>query len=176
MKYIPNIISIFRIILIPFFVFQMINGNTLNAGLILIFSGFTDFIDGYLARKFNWITDFGKVLDPAADKLTQAAVSLTLAYILRQYWYFFAIMIFKDLGMIIIGSYLMKNNVKIEGAKIFGKVSTFVYYIGMTLIVLIPSMPKNIIFIILCTATICAIIAALFYIPEFKRYRKNMKN
>ncbi len=176
MKNIPNLLSAFRISLIPFFVIQLLEGNTLNAGLLLIFSGFTDFLDGFLARKFNWITDLGKVLDPAADKLTQAAVSITLAYMLRQYWIFFAIMIFKDLIMLIIGGYLMKKGAKLEGAKFLGKVSTFIYYIGTILIILIPTMPNAIIIAILSIATICALISAFSYIPEFKSYRENLNN
>ncbi|MDL2311211.1 hypothetical protein LJC13_04470, partial [Peptostreptococcaceae bacterium OttesenSCG-928-C18] len=128
-----------------------------------------------LARKYNWITDLGKILDPAADKLTQAAVSLTLAYMLRSYWFFFAIMIIKDLAMLLLGGYFMKKGVKIEGAKFFGKISTFVYYIGMILIILIPSMNNKIILSILILSTVLALVAALSYIPEFKKYKQNIK-
>ena len=76
MKHIPNILSSLRIVMIPFFVWQMLTGNMLSAGLILLASGITDTLDGQLARHFGWISDLGKILDPFADKLTQTAVSV----------------------------------------------------------------------------------------------------
>ncbi|QQK08658.1 CDP-alcohol phosphatidyltransferase family protein [Miniphocaeibacter halophilus] len=180
MKNIPNILSTFRIFLIPFFVWQMLKGNTTNAGLILVLSGFTDFLDGNLARKFNWITDLGKILDPIADKLTQAAISITMIISIKKYQYFFIIMILKDLIMLVLGGYLMKNGIKLEGAKWFGKISTFVYYAVMILLLFIPNMPNFIVVSLLFIATVTAIISAVLYIPEYinkqkEIYSKNKK-
>lgn len=174
MKNIPNMLSIFRILLIPFFIWQMIIGNTFNAGIILVISGLTDFLDGNLARKFGWVTDLGKILDPIADKLTQTAISIVLIYALRKYWYFFMIMILKDLIILIFGGYLMNKGVKLEGAKWFGKVSTFTYYIVTIIIVLFPSIPDSIIIILLSTITLLAVISAVLYIPEYLKYRKSI--
>ncbi|RVU53884.1 CDP-alcohol phosphatidyltransferase family protein [Anaerosphaera multitolerans] len=173
MKNIPNLLSLLRILLIPFFVHQLLIGNTLNAGIILLISALTDFLDGKLARKFGWITDLGKVLDPIADKLTQFAVSITLAITLRQYWIFFAVIIFKDIVILLGGGYLMKRGIKLEGAKWFGKVATFIYYFATILIILIPGMPNWFITLILSLAVICALISAFLYIPEFFKYKKN---
>ncbi|MDR2932121.1 MAG: CDP-alcohol phosphatidyltransferase family protein, partial [Oscillospiraceae bacterium] len=89
MRHIPNILSFFRIVLIPFFVWQMLAGHTFNAAIILGISGLTDLLDGFLARRFGWISQLGKVLDPAADKLTQVTVCVVLAIVYRKYWYFF---------------------------------------------------------------------------------------
>ena len=175
MKHIPNILSFFRIVLIPFFVWQIMIGETLIAGVILVVSGITDLLDGQLARRFNWITNLGKVLDPIADKLTQAAVSVTLMIRLKEYWYFFAIIIIKDLIMLLLGGHLLRKGVEIEGARWFGKISTCVYYGTMILIVFFPTMPGWIIVAFLSLATICALVAAVLYIPDFLDYRREVK-
>lgn len=172
MKNIPNILSAFRIVLIPFFVWQMLQGNTLYAGLILVGSGFTDLLDGFLARRFGWISNLGKVLDPVADKLTQAAVSFTLMLLLRHYWYFFAFMIAKDFVMLVLGGYLLVKGVTLDGAQWFGKLSTAVYYGATILIVLFPALPQWTVITLLSLASLCALIAALLYVPEFLRYKR----
>ncbi len=72
-KHIPNIITTVRIILLPFmfffFITDLVPNSKLYALLIFIFAAGTDFLDGYLARKNNWVTDLGKLLDPIADKM-----------------------------------------------------------------------------------------------------------
>lgn len=175
MKNIPNLLSLLRILLVPFIVQQMYLGNMFEAGVLLILSGLTDLLDGKLARKYNWITDLGKIIDPAADKLTQTAVSIMLAIQYKEYWYFFAFMICKDIVMLVLGSYLMVKKVQPEGSKWFGKVATFVYYLAVILIILIPNLARIYILLLLLLATVCAIIAALLYIPDFIRYKQDIK-
>lgn len=175
MKHIPNILSFFRIVLIPFFVWQMLKDNTWNAAVILGISGLTDLLDGFLARRYNWISQLGKVLDPVADKLTQVTVCVVLAYKLARFWPFFAVLLFKDLIMLILGGYLVKKGVRLDGARWFGKVVTVLFYVSMVAIVFIPDMPGWLITTLLSVTTGCAIIAALLYIPEFIKYRNKAK-
>ena len=76
---IPNLLSFFRLCLIPVFMWlYCVERNYLWTGIILIISGLTDTVDGIIARKFNMISDLGKVLDPIADKVTQAAMLFCL--------------------------------------------------------------------------------------------------
>ena len=172
MKNIPNILSVTRIGLLPFFVWQMNIGNAVGAGIIIVISGFTDALDGYLARRFNWITDLGKVLDPVADKLTQATISVTLLIRLRTYWPFFAVLLIKDFIMMVLGGWLLKKKIKIEGSKWFGKLSTTVFYGAMILIVFFPGMPGWLITTLITLSVLCALVAAVLYIPEFIAYKK----
>ncbi len=175
MKNIPNIFSTVRILLIPFFVWQVFAGNLYVAAAILALSGITDFFDGYLARKYNWITDLGKVLDPVADKLTQVSVCITFIIALRQYWYFFAALLFKDVVMLTLGSYLVKNGVQIRGAKWFGKVVTAMFYVIIVLILFFGKMmPQWLIVTMLSVVTVSALIAAAMYIPEYINYKKEI--
>ena len=79
----PNKLTILRVILVPFFVFFMLApyfegyGNYIAVAIFIIAS-FTDFLDGYLARKYNLVTNFGKFMDPLADKLLVSAAMICL--------------------------------------------------------------------------------------------------
>lgn len=172
MKHTPNILSAFRIVLIPFFAWQMMSGNTLNAAVILGVSGLTDMLDGLLARRFGWISQLGKVLDPVADKLTQVTVCIVLAVRLRKYWPFFLILLVKEVVLLTLGGYLMKKGVRLDGARWFGKVATVLFYVTMVSIMLFPSMPVTLINILLTLTVFCALAAAVLYLPEFRRYRR----
>ena len=77
-KHIPNILTIIRFFLIPFIIIFALQSNYIVATIFLILSGITDIADGFIARKFNFITDFGKLMDPLADKCTQIATLLVL--------------------------------------------------------------------------------------------------
>ena len=66
---VPNALSILRLALIPLFLWLILRHEGGWAVLLLIFSGFTDYLDGYIARKYNQVTRLGKLIDPAADRL-----------------------------------------------------------------------------------------------------------
>ena len=78
-RQIPNILTIFRFILIPFIVLNIVHDSYITAFVIFTISGITDILDGFIARKFNFITNFGKLIDPLADKCTQIITLGTLA-------------------------------------------------------------------------------------------------
>lgn len=78
LKYIPNTLTIIRFLLIPFILFYIFTGNYILAFVIFTISALTDIADGVIARKFNLISNFGKLMDPLADKSTQIAVLTSL--------------------------------------------------------------------------------------------------
>ena len=176
MRHIPNVLSAFRIALIPFFVYQVLAGNMVPAAIILIVSALTDLLDGFLARKFNWVTNLGKVLDPAADKLTQLTICILFVIHFPQYWVFFALLVLREIVMLCFGGYLLKNKVQLSGARWFGKVSTTVFYIAMIFITLFATLPTAIVFSLLILATITAAISTFMYIPEFVRHKRQVKD
>lgn len=140
---IPNLLSYFRILLIPVFVVLFINskGNLAvhiaTAG-VLILSGLTDMIDGKIARHFNMITELGKVLDPVADKLTQAAIMICLAMRYPLLWAFIGMLIIKEITMAVLGMVFLKKGRKLKGAHWYGKVSTVVFYLVMIALLAVP--------------------------------------
>lgn len=77
----PNILTIVRLLLIPVYLYFFLKGEYIVSGVFFSMSGLTDFMDGYLARKYNMVTDFGKLLDPLADKLTLISILAVLVYI-----------------------------------------------------------------------------------------------
>ena len=78
---IPNLLSLFRLLMIPVIVWLYVKEkNYYAAAAMVLISGATDIADGIIARKFNMISDFGKILDPMADKLTQGALIICLSF------------------------------------------------------------------------------------------------
>ena len=81
---IPNLMGYFRILLIPIIVWRYLTADTagdyFTAAVIIGISGITDFLDGFVARKFHMVTKLGKAVDPIADKLTQGAIVFSLSF------------------------------------------------------------------------------------------------
>lgn len=74
---IPNVLSFFRLCLIPVIIWMYCSKRDyVRTAVILLLSGATDILDGFIARRFNMVSDLGKVLDPVADKLTQGCAAL----------------------------------------------------------------------------------------------------
>lgn len=176
MRHIPNILSSFRILLIPFLIYLVLRGEMFFAALILILSGISDLLDGFLARRFGWTSQVGKVLDPLADKLTQITICVLFALRFGGFFRpFFAILIFKEIVMLILGMYFYKKGVKLEGARFFGKVATVLFYLVVIVIALVPTLPHYLIYAMLAAVTISAVTAAVLYWPNFMAYRKSVK-
>ena len=110
---IPNILSFVRILLIPIFVWLYVTAGTSGeyylAAAVVVASGITDFLDGQIARRCNMITEFGKFLDPLADKLTQGTLFLCIAINYPLMWILLAIWLLKDGFMAIMGLVLLKT-------------------------------------------------------------------
>lgn len=140
---IPNILSYFRIVLIPVFIVLFFNSNKgigyhVAAAGVLILSGLTDMLDGKIARKFNQITELGKIIDPVADKLTQCAIMICLAMRYKLLWAFIGVLVIKEITMAILALLFLKKGRKLKGAHWYGKVSTTVFYLVMTVLLAIP--------------------------------------
>ena len=144
---IPNALTLFRIVLIPVFLWRFLTaseqGEFYAAALILGVSALTDTLDGFIARRFNMITQLGKLLDPLADKLTLAAVVAALWIERPGLWPLYAIFILKEFLMLLGGLLLHRRRVKLESAKWFGKLSTVLFYVVMITIVAIPGLGEE---------------------------------
>ena len=132
---IPNVLSIIRIIFIIPFVLAVVDDDYTTAGIILIISGISDFLDGYIARKYNQITRFGKMLDPTADKLTLMAVMVCVGIKFNKIFPFMIILITKEILMLIAGIILLRKKLTPPSAKWYGKLSTIVFYVSIIIII-----------------------------------------
>ncbi len=130
MKQIPNILSGLRLIMIGIFVYFFAADNYENALIVYATAVFTDILDGFLARKFNWITNVGKVLDPLADKLM--LITVLLCFYLEGWLplFLFIIVAAKETLMIAGGAFLWKKNIVVYSDK-FGKTVTILFNLGI---------------------------------------------
>ena len=128
---IPNILTIIRFILVPFIYTSVINKHFLTALIIFTISAITDILDGFIARKFNYITDIGKLMDPLADKLTQISLLLALSFLKILPWWIFAVVFIKELVLVISASVLYSKKDVVVYSKWYGKLATTLFYLAI---------------------------------------------
>lgn len=136
LKYIPNILTMIRFILIPVIVIMLVNGNYLGAIIVFSISGITDILDGAIARKYNLISNFGKLMDPLADKATQLSMLFTLtAKRIIPFWIVSTVTI-KEFLMVCGASFLYGKDLVVS-SKWYGKASTVLFYIAIVVSLMI---------------------------------------
>jgi len=129
-KHIPNALTIVRFILIPFIIFYIAKDQYLKAFIFLTISGLTDILDGTIARKFNFITNFGKLIDPLADKATQICILVTLSLKdIIPIWILVVVFI-KEFAMVSGASFLYGKELVVS-SKWYGKLSTVLFYLAI---------------------------------------------
>lgn len=176
---IPNTLSIFRLLLLPVFV-VLILAVEKDADIpiwsfaVLVLSGVTDSLDGIIARRFHQITDFGKLMDPIADKVTQVTVVICLAVRYTVLVPLVVVCLLKELIQAVGGYILLRRGEKIQGAKWFGKVSTFVFYGAMALIVLLPDMPDWVRIGLVCLVAALMLFSFIKYMIIFLHLRREL--
>lgn len=180
---IPNMLSILRVALIPLFVYFYFEASDENrmdylyAGLILIFSGITDFVDGVIARCFNQITQLGKILDPLADKLTQLTVVVCVAIKEESVWLtaVLGVFVIKEILMLIGGAIMIKNKITINGSKWYGKVATALFYAVMAAIALFDLSTEAMV-VMVSVVAVFMLFAFSQYIKEYFTLMRESKN
>lgn len=165
---IPNLLSLFRLLLAGLFVW-VYRREGLTDGrpwllAILVVSAVTDMLDGRIARKFHMISDLGKILDPIADKVTQGVLILCLLFEYRLMRPILILFIIKELYMAIAGARVLMKTHRNEGAKWYGKVSTAVTYVVMILLFLIPDLTLTAANILIGISGICMLLSLSMYI------------
>ena len=167
-KNIPNILTILRFILIPVILYFIFTGHYLLGFIFFTISGITDILDGAIARKFNLITNFGKLMDPLADKLTQISVLATLVFQKIIPFWILIVVLLKELLMIIGASFLYGKDVVVY-SKWFGKLATVLFYLAIVCSLIIKDFAltgiwQNLDFILYCIAVIATIFSFIMYV------------
>ena len=129
-KHIPNILTIIRFLLIPIIIIFAIQDNYIATIIALTISGITDILDGFIARKFNFISDFGKLMDPLADKATQVALLVTLTIQKIIPVWIILIVVIKEFLMVSGASFLYGKELVVS-SKWYGKLATVLFYIAI---------------------------------------------
>ena len=131
---IPNLLSLFRLLLIPVIIWlYTVRKDYFPAGALLILSGLTDLADGFIARHFNAVSNVGKILDPIADKLTQAAMLFCLITRFPLMAAPFGVLVLKEIFIGTTGLLMIRKTGKVVGADFHGKVATTLLYAMMIL-------------------------------------------
>lgn len=193
MKHIPNILTVLRFVLIPGIITAIVKENYILAFIILTISGLTDVLDGYIARKFNFITDFGKLIDPLADKATQISILATLSIVDIIPTWILIIIVVKEFAMISGASFLYGKDLVVS-SKWYGKLATVLFYVAIVVSLFIREFEDLIIsktFVnstinpllsidmpIYILALICSVFSLIMYIKAFyaQGYLKGIQN
>lgn len=164
---IPNLLSLFRLLLIPVYVSVYLNATESDqfilAGAILAISCLTDMVDGKIARKYNMITTLGKVLDPLADKLTQLALTICLSIKYPVLYPVLGLFVVKELFQLVLGVVFLRKGKMLPGALIAGKICTTILFISLIALVLIPDMNA-------VAVQVIAMVDAMFLTISFVSY------
>ena len=172
MKNVPNILTIFRIILIPVFVWAFLGlGSIWLACVIYVVAGGTDLLDGYIARKYNATSKLGTVLDPLADKLMQLTVTATLAISgLAFMWVVFGILLFKEVLMIAGGAVLLGRKDITVPAVWYGKAYSAVLFVVILIIIIWRDVISvNFEITLVAVSVVMGILAGVGYLIKFKK-------
>jgi cardiolipin synthase len=169
---VPNALSLVRIALIPVFMVLFMTHHDEWSFVALALSGLTDALDGIIARRFNQITDCGKLLDPVSDKLTQVAVVVALTTRYTELLPLAVLCFVKELCQAVGGILLLRRRCTVRGSKWFGKLSTVVFYACMLAMVLFPDMNSTVAWILIALAGACMLLAFFGYLQMYIRIRR----
>lgn len=186
---VPNWLCFLRIALIPVFAGLFLNDYVIPAVIVIIIAEFTDLIDGKIARKFNQVSNLGKMLDPIADKLSQMSIVIVL---IIKYWdnaikYLFMFFIIKEIAMLVGGAILISKGLRPVAAEMWGKVATTVFCIVMIFVLAFGeggalcdivgfTLPNVITWVLVSISAVCTFASLLGYIPGFLKQMKEKKN
>lgn len=166
MKYVPNILSFLRLVLCPVFVWVFFNVSPQSAFWVFIAASLLDVIDGFFARKFNAITNLGKILDPVADKALQlsAVICFTVEKIIPLF--VIAVLGLKELTMLIGGGIISKRQNNMVYSNTFGKIASFVTSFTLCAMFFVDgflSPIKPLVYVLLYLAVVLSVISMVQY-------------
>lgn len=176
MKNVPNILSSIRICLVPVFVVSYFSESSTSmkiyAAIVYAIASFTDFLDGYIARKYNIMSNLGKILDPLGDKLMTLAVltCITIDHVIPVWAVLAAVC--KEMLMLIGGAIIRKKEGgEIPPSNIIGKTSTVVFFVVCVTLMLFH-IPDNIATLMISIAIVLMLAALVSYLNTFIRVMK----
>lgn len=167
-KHVPNMLTISRFVFIPFIFGAIVNKYYIAAFVFLTVSGLTDVLDGFIARKFNFITNFGKLIDPLADKCTQISTLIALSLVdIIPNW--ILIIVFIKEGFMIAGAAFLYGKQLVVSSRWYGKLATVMFYIAIvaSLVVYNFNISYHVDIYIYYLALALTIFALVMYFKEF---------
>jgi cardiolipin synthase len=139
---VPNVLSFLRLALVPVFLWLIVGGYDAWALLVLAVSSLTDFLDGWIARRFNQMTRLGQLLDPAADRLYIFAALIGLAWRDLVPWWILIVIVGRDVFLLGLGVVLANHGFGPLPVHLLGKVATFCLFYALPMIMLGQAFPE----------------------------------
>ena len=174
---IPNILSFFRIMLIPIIIyFYCVIKSPFWALMFIFLSTLTDMVDGFIARRYNMMTDFGKFIDPIADKATQAAILICLVFRFKLMLLPLILMLIKEAFLLTSRIHLFRKTEKVLSARWHGKLNTTILYIMICMHVIWFNIDSVISDISIYICTVSMLFSAILYFIETLRHLKKKKS
>ena len=175
---IPNILSMFRLILIPVIVWlYYVDENHYGMLGVIALSGLTDVVDGKIARKFNMVSDLGKILDPIADKFTQGIIFICLASTYNLLYWLVGIFAIKELVSALVGYTSIRKADEVHSAMWHGKLNTVFLYSLICTLLLFPNISNTLAnILILCCGCFMVVSFTLylrFFVKVIKKANKD---
>ena len=180
MKYIPNLLSVIRICLVPVFVgvYFSEEGSDMRLGAAIVYAvaSITDVLDGYLARRNNWITNLGRILDPLGDKLMVCAVITCITIDQRIHPIALVLFVAKELTMLAGGIVISKKfKMDMPSSNILGKISTALFFFVCATVLIFPGIPQIYIDALMSLAILVTFAALGGYIMTFVSVSRSRK-
>ncbi len=177
---IPNTLTLLRIIIIVPLTRSLLKQDFIMAGVMILISGISDMLDGFLARKLGQITDLGKILDPIADKLTLIAVVICTNVLYPEIMPFTIVLFSKELLMLSGGAFLIKIKIKPPAAKWYGKISTILFYTSIASLILLKAIwsynNRTLSLVLLSITTASMLFSLIMYTRLFVKLLKEANN
>ena len=168
---IPNLMGYFRILLVPVYLIIYIRADSVSdyrmAAMVMILSFLTDFFDGKIARRFHMVTEFGKILDPVADKITQGALALSFTFRYPAMMILLLAFLFKETVMGILGAWMMRKGYRMGGARLHGKICTAVLDGVMFAALILPEISYLVINILVGISLTVMAVSFLLYLKMY---------
>lgn len=174
---IPNMLSLLRLLLIPVIVYlYCFKHDNLWTLIMIAFSSLTDVVDGFIARRFNMITDFGKFLDPLADKATQITIIACLITRFKAMIIPCVLLVIKELSALLMRFAIYKESEVVDGAKWHGKLATVIVVSTVASHLIWYDMTQMTSTVIICVCTAFILFSGILYtIDNVRMLKKNEK-
>ena len=175
---IPNILCYIRILIVPLFIYMFLQKWYWQSAVVVIVAAATDVVDGWIARKFNMVSDWGKFIDPVADKLMQFAMLAVL--LIKVPWVLLLVIAFvlKEVILLIVGLYIYHKGRNLDGAMWCGKLCTVVFDTSMLTLIALPEkwITDTLASILICAVFAFMLLSFIVYLNAYVQLYHKMKD
>ena len=179
---VPNILTILRFLIIPIFAYYLCGQQYIVATILFLAGGLTDILDGYIARKYNLVTSWGKIADPLADKLMQLTALVILSLVIKLIPIeLLLIILAKEIFMGIGAIVLYKQNNYVVSADWYGKMATVAFYLAVVMMLFDKPFGQWLIFgiafnkLFFWLVVVISLFAFSMYVRSYKKIKENQE-